>query len=384
MTKTILIVTKDAESLGGVANYYRLFFSKYSSREILVERFDIGSRARDNYRRTRRPVGYIFEYLRDMYQLVKILRNRPEIQAVQVSPSLRPLALIRDAGVILLSKIMSRKTIVFFRGWRDDMADSIARSKILKFFFRLAYCQTDHFIVLADRFVPQVVKWGINSNLISVSRTMFDGELVKPKAKRTGKSPRFIYLSRIAASKGIFDLLEAAGMLHKIGYKFTIDIYGFGDVQENMPNALERFVEKIRELGLQNICIPHEFIKDSGKYSVLADADIFLLPTYQEGCPNAVIEALASGLYVISTTVGAIPELVEDGKHGLLHAPGDIEALVEKMAWSIENIEEVRLNADVNKEYAYDIFESKALISRMIFLYKKLLDKEKLSDCRST
>jgi glycosyltransferase involved in cell wall biosynthesis len=376
MSRKILIVTKDAESLGGVANYYRLFFSKYINDEIQVESFDIGSRARDNYHRTRRPVGYVLDYLRDMWRLFWLLKNRPDIKAVQISPSLLPLPLIRDAGVLLLSKFFKRKVIVFFRGWRDDMAIKIADSKLHNVLFKFTYLRADHFIVLAECFVPFVEKWGVQRNHISVSRTMYDGDLVSAKQNRSGNLPRFVYLSRIAVGKGILDLINAAVVLHRKGYRFTIDIYGFGDVQENMPNARDRFDAMVSELGLQNICFAHEFIKDGSKYSVLAEGDVFVLPTYQEGCPNAVIEALASGLFVISTPVGAIPELVSDGEQGLLHPPGDVDALAEKMAWSIERIEDLRLRSSAISEYAHKHFESKAHIDQMVNLYRGVLDQK--------
>ncbi|GEM_PF-3483686 len=377
MLPTILIVTKDAESLGGVANYYQLFFSKYESNEFHIERFDIGSRACDNWHRTRRPFGYMIDYLRDMLKLFLLLKRRPEIKAVQISPSLTNLPLFRDAGVLLLSKAFKRKVIVFFRGWRDEMANKIAISKVLNALFRFTYYRADRFIVLAEKFLDSVIQWGVKRSRISVSRTMFDGELSKHIINDTGVPPRFAYLSRIAAGKGIFDLIDAAAILHRKGCRFSIDVYGFGDVQENIPNARELFDARVSKYGLQGVCIPHEFIKGDEKYRALAGADIFVLPTYQEGCPNALIEALASGLFVISTPVGAIPELVADGKHGLLHPPGDVDALARKMEWSIENIDEVRSRSAANREYAYQNFESKILISRMINLYRGLLKEER-------
>ena len=61
-------------------------------------------------------------------------------------------------------------------------------------------------------------------------------------------------------------------------------------------------------------------------------ADIFALPTYAEAMPISVIEAMAAGLPVVSTTVGGIPELIDDDGDGFLFTPGDSAALAEKIS----------------------------------------------------
>jgi glycosyltransferase involved in cell wall biosynthesis len=66
-------------------------------------------------------------------------------------------------------------------------------------------------------------------------------------------------------------------------------------------------------------------------------SDIFVLPTYAEAMPMSVIEAMAAGLPVISTRVGGIPELIEDGVDGILFAPGDVGALAEKISFLLNN-----------------------------------------------
>src|SRR5437667_12536943 len=60
-------------------------------------------------------------------------------------------------------------------------------------------------------------------------------------------------------------------------------------------------------------------------------ADFFVLPTYAEGMPVSVIEAMAAGLPVITTPVGGTPELITEGVEGWMVEPGDVGALAEKI-----------------------------------------------------
>jgi glycosyltransferase involved in cell wall biosynthesis len=71
-------------------------------------------------------------------------------------------------------------------------------------------------------------------------------------------------------------------------------------------------------------------------------ADVFVLPTYAEGTPISMLEAMAAGLPVVSTPVGGIPDVVEDGVEGFIVKPGDVEALADRLARLINDPERRR------------------------------------------
>ena len=101
------------------------------------------------------------------------------------------------------------------------------------------------------------------------------------------------------------------------------------------------------------------------KYDTYAKADVFLLPSYSEGCPNSVLEAMASGLFVISTGVGALSEVVEDGVNGWIVEPGNWEDLARKMIRAATNIDCVRAMGKANIEYAFHSFEAEAIVNQI-------------------
>ena len=111
----------------------------------------------------------------------------------------------------------------------------------------------------------------------------------------------------------------------------------------------------------------------SDLYIILRQSDVFILPSYEEGCPNSVIEAMASGCFIISSDAGALPEIVKDGINGLIMEDITAENLAEKMAYAIDNIEIVREKGKSNIKYAYDNFEAESHIKNMENLYRSLV-----------
>ena len=102
-------------------------------------------------------------------------------------------------------------------------------------------------------------------------------------------------------------------------------------------------------------------------------ADIFTLPSYTEGLPLVVIEAMACGLPVVVSTVGGIPELVKDGNNGFLVPPKDSFSLNEKLEILVNN-EELRKKIGTKAlETVDDEFNIDKKVDKMINMYNKLI-----------
>lgn len=123
-----------------------------------------------------------------------------------------------------------------------------------------------------------------------------------------------LFVGRITRAKGIREALAAFCMVQADYPELTLDVYGSG---EELPEL------KIRYRGHAGICF-HGHRDSDSLYHVYEDADILLLPSYYEGLPNVVMEAMATGTAVIASQVGGIPELLEEGKCGCLVPPGDV------------------------------------------------------------
>ncbi len=139
-----------------------------------------------------------------------------------------------------------------------------------------------------------------------------------------------LFVGSLLKQKGIFDLVEAFNQVFKKYKNLRLIFVGKGF-------AYNEIVYRVNKLQLENkVCIvgekSHDKIPDW-----LNVSDIFVFPSYNEGLPNAVIEAMACSKPVIATRVGGIPEAVRDGKSGILIERGDIKALSNAINYLIKN-----------------------------------------------
>ncbi len=364
----VLVVAKDAASRGGVAAYFRLFFAKWSHPVLDIERFEVGSRAGDYANRRRRRLAYMREYGADLRRFRRRLLADARVRIVQVNPSLIPVPLLRDGLLVWLARRMQRRTVVCFRGWKDDVAAQLARPGFRRRLFLALYGRADLYVVLAESFAGELVRIGLDPLRLRVSRTMYDGALVLPRVAGSGV-PRFLFLSRISTAKGVMELVKAAAVVRAQGLDFRLSLHGHA--------ADDRILTRVRtalaDAGLDAVCNVGEYLDGQEKYATYAAHDVLVLPSHHEGCPNTVLEGLGAGMFVLASRVGAIPEVVEHGVNGWLTAPRDVVALAEGMAWCIRNVENVRARADVTRQAAASRFEARIIVRQMSGLYEELL-----------
>ncbi len=147
-------------------------------------------------------------------------------------------------------------------------------------------------------------------------------------ATRSGRGPcRFLMLGTLSPAKGTEDLIDAAALLRDRGLACIIDIAG-GETAPGQHAALE---ERITQAGLEEVVRLRGMLDEAARDDALAEADCFVLPSHSEALPMAVLEAMAAGLAVIATTVGALGEVVVEGQTGRLVPPREPAALADAM-----------------------------------------------------
>lgn len=128
-----------------------------------------------------------------------------------------------------------------------------------------------------------------------------------------------LFLGFVGNLKGIHDLLAVLPEVVKSHPNLRLRVGGNGEI-DYAKDIVERE-------GLTNYVEFLGWVSGDAKRDLLASADIFVLPSYKEGLPVSLLEAMSYGVPVISTTVGSIPELIDDTVNGFLINPGDRQAL---------------------------------------------------------
>ena len=139
-----------------------------------------------------------------------------------------------------------------------------------------------------------------------------------------GVEAHVLFLGWMDRNKGIHELLAAAERLVSRGRRFRVILAGSG-------GELDAFRASVAASCASGFVEAIGWADAAEKRRLLGWCDILALPSYREGLPNVVLEAMASGRAVVATAVGAVPETVQDGVTGLLCQPGDVDSLVDAL-----------------------------------------------------
>lgn len=174
-----------------------------------------------------------------------------------------------------------------------------------------------------------------------------------------------LFCGRVGQRKGTFDLIRAfANLPSEQKNCAELIIAGDGDIEQGQSLVTSlNLTEHITFLG---------WVNSERRNQLLKEADILILPSYNEGLPMAILEAMSWGLPIISTPVGGIPELVIPNENGLLVEPGDIQQLSIAIQSLITN-EELRLAMGRKARERVIPLDIKSYVNSLSDVYRSVL-----------
>lgn len=313
----------------------------------------------------------IFGFLKVYGDFLRALRrSRPD--KVYFLLSSGKVGLLRDSVIIFTAKLMGKRAIAHYRGssFRNLYEQY---SKTFRWLIRRALRRTDAVIVQAE-----------------ILKDLFDGLVPRQRihvlynglptngyhaAHPPSQKPfTLLFMGHVAFSKGFYELILAYQQLrrhHQVRLLFAGEIEFAGDRRKAITAFLSgparRFFDKNAELIERVIT---DFVEHAGQHDAeylgvisgeaktraFAEADVFVLPSYTEGFSMSVLEAMAHGLPVVVTPVGALPEVITEGVNGIFTQPGNSQDLAEKLETLIRDRAKAQAMGARNAKYVAERF----------------------------
>lgn len=304
----ILILVPDLDFPGGVANYYKTL-SFNSDKDITYFTITKG-KSLPLFKIIPRLLSIFFRFY---FKLIK-----SSYRAVITNPSLDERSFYRDLVFIIITRLLNRKTIVFFRGWSEDYEIKINKSKFKSFLFRISYAKADKYFVLGDIFRRKLISMGVPESAhfyteTTVADSSFIPELhLRRKHLNYEKEIRFLFLARMVREKGIYIAIDAFEqfILKLPQRKSKLIIAGDGAELVAVKNyVIKKNIQNIIFLG---------HIKGVEKKKILLESHVILFPSFTEGLPNTILEGMLYGMPIISRATGGIPEVIKNNRNGFL------------------------------------------------------------------
>jgi glycosyltransferase involved in cell wall biosynthesis len=271
----------------------------------------------------------------------------------------------RKSAFALAAIVLRRPVLLHIHSGRFPAFFHNESNWFQKRLIRLVLGQADQLIVLSAVWHEILRPISTNRRIMVISNFVTPPARVPDDAARS--KHHILFLGLLNRDKGFYDLLEAIEPLCEDFPSLMLACGGEGNQDE--------VVERIRQLRLENHVNLLGWISGQSKEAWLSRASFFVLPSYVEGMPMGILEAMAWGLPVISTKIGGIPDLIEHGREGLLIEPGDIVGLRDAMRQLLRNDEErgrmgLAAQSKVDRE-----FSARAILPRVDHLYEGYCEK---------
>jgi glycosyltransferase involved in cell wall biosynthesis len=304
-------------------------------------------------------ISKILIFVRAIFSLLTKVRKRP-ILHIHVSSGA---SLIRKAILIKIGNAFGCKTIFHLHGseFREFYSGS---SPLIQKVVRNALDSSSVIIVLSQSWKQFIASICQNSNIYVINN--FVRGIDVDESVKNREIVTLLFMGRLGTRKGAYDIVEAMRLARNELPDCKLYFCGDGE--------LDQVREKIEDAALGDICKIEGWIGPNDKSRYYSMADIFLLPSHNEGLPMSILEAMSAKLAIVTSPVGGIPEAIVSGENGFLVEPGDVLALSETIK-QLANDRELRIKVGMAASESFgEKFCPEAIVPRLHDIYKKLAD----------
>lgn len=309
----VLIVGSDSSVKGGITSVINSFLD-YKWKNICVELHPTYIDGK--------VINKIMFFLRSICKYIKkLINNDFDISHIHMSYKG---SFIRKFIVVKLSKFFDKMVILHLHGSEFEVFYN-SSNKVVKLLIKNIFESSDKVIVLGEKWKKTIQKIAPKSSI-----EVFNNAVSLPayKAKLSENKINILFLGVLIKRKGIYELIEAIKILHQRGIvkekNLKFIIAGSGKEEYAVKSLISKY-----EL---DYCIDMVgWVDKNKKIHLLKISNLFVLPSYNEGLPVAILEAMSYGIPVISTNVGSIEEVVKNNETGFIINPGNIYEIVDSI-----------------------------------------------------
>ena len=267
----------------------------------------------------------------------------------------------RKSIIIRICKLFNIKVVLHAHGSEfEKFYDSSKHKKYIK----RTLNKVDKLIVLSNSWKEFYSKLVDNTKI----QVVYNGVKIYDNIeKNNNEIKQGLFLGRMGKRKGIYDLIDAVELLRNENYNFKIVLAGDGEI-DNVKKI-------IKTKGLQKYFEIVGWIDGKQKDKIFNKSDFLVLPSYNEGLPMSILEAMSRKVLVISTNAGGIPEIINNGNNGILIESGNIYELKSAIKNAIipnDNIENIKNKA---LETIKENFNIEDMINEIEKIYISLIYK---------
>lgn len=374
-----VVIARDRESSGGgIFNYYQAVGKHLTSKVHFV-----GVGRPHTFYGKRGPALFRFSGTRLLWDWLtlffKVLFTRPDLVHINPSMDVTFRSLRRDAVNVLIGRLLRRPVLVFWRGWDSPLTGLAEFPGGNKSWLCRVYKMGTAHVVLSERFKEDLLRWGFKTPIYVETTVVADSCLeanMNPPAAEKART-NLLYLSRVEVAKGVYELVEAYKILKQKNPAYTLTIAGDGP-------CLEALRARVKEMNVPDVVFTG-YVAGKDKVECYKRGGVFCFLSYTEGMPNAMLEALAMGLPVVSSDAGGLRDILRNGENGFVippdasapdekkFDPAAVANAIERLAQGPELYERI---ATVNWRYARQRFAAPVVAKRLESIYQDLAPQE--------
>lgn len=320
MNRPVVVITGPSlAAISGVSTHVNLLLGTALAEDYEMVHFQAGSEGVKESR-----LGRWLRLLTGPFALFATILFR-HASVVHINTSMVPRAYWRDLAFLLVAKLLRARVVWQVHGGK--LPEAFLRGSAGQAFLRWTLSLPDAIALLARAEYSAYRRFLPTQNLLLMPNGIDHRPYASvPTVRSHGEHPlRLVYVGRIAREKGLYETFQAIRLAAELGVDVRLTVGGEGAES----GRLRRYAQA---LGVASRITFAGAVFGDAKVKLFSESDVFVLPSYSEGLPYALLEAMAAGLPVLATPVGAIPDVVSHGTHGFLVPARDGKALAEAIA----------------------------------------------------